>query len=66
MVLVLESLGRDHVVWDRAAAIDLVAPGREDVYAEFRLDDAVLAELRARTASGEKYLRWFEVEVKTR
>jgi hypothetical protein len=65
MVLTMEALGRDYVVWDKAGAIDFVAPGREDVFAEFRLDDAVLDELRAATANGEKYLRWFETEVKT-
>lgn len=66
MVLILESLGSDYIVWDRAGAIDFVAPGREDVYAEFRLGDAVLDALRAATASGSKHLRWFEVEVKTK
>ncbi len=35
------------------------------MFAEFRLGDAVLDEIRAATFSGEKYLRWFEVEVKT-
>jgi acyl-coenzyme A thioesterase PaaI-like protein len=65
MIMVMESLGRDYIVWDKAGAIDFVAPGREDVFAEFLLDDAILDELRAATAGGEKYLRWFEVDVKT-
>ena len=65
MIMVLENLGRDHVVWDKAGAIEFVAPGRADVFAEFRLDDGVLDEIRAATAQGEKYLRWFETEVKT-
>ena len=65
MILVMHCLGRDYIVWDKAGTIDFVAPGREDVYAEFRVDDAVLDELRAATASGEKYLRWFDVDVKT-
>lgn len=65
MVLIMGSLGNDYIVWDKAGAIDFVAPGREDVYAEFRLDDAVLDEIRAATATGEKHLRWFEVDVKT-
>jgi len=63
MLLVMESLGRDYVVWDRAGEIDFVAPGRGDVVAEFRLDEAVLDELRAATAEGDKHLRWFETEV---
>lgn len=65
MIMVMEALGRDYIVWDKAGAIDFVAPGKEDVIGEFRLDDTVLDEIRAATASGEKYLRWFEVEIKT-
>jgi len=65
MILVMECLGRDYVVWDKAASIEFVAPGREDVFAEFRVEDSMLDELRAATATGEKYLRWFDVDVKT-
>lgn len=65
MILVMECLGRDYVVWDQAGSIEFAAPGREDVYAEFSVEDHVLDELRAATAAGAKCLRWFEVEVKT-
>ncbi|MBL8298622.1 MAG: DUF4442 domain-containing protein [Rhodanobacteraceae bacterium] len=65
MILVMECLGRDYVVWDQSATIDFVAAGREDVYAEFVVEDQALDELRAATANGEKYLRWFDTEVKT-
>jgi len=65
MILVMQCLGRDYVVWDKAGEIEFVAPGREDVYAEFRVEDSVLDEIRAATAEGGKYLRWFDTEVKT-
>jgi acyl-coenzyme A thioesterase PaaI-like protein len=65
MILVMECLGRDYIVWDQAGEISFIAPGREDVYAEFKVDEAVLDELRAATANGEKHLRWFETEVRT-
>jgi len=65
MIMVMEALRHEYIVWDKAGAIEFVAPGREDVFAEFRLDDAVLDELRAATANGEKYLRWFEVDIRT-
>ena len=65
MILVLECLGRDYVVWDKAGSIDFVAPGREEVYAEFLVEEAMLDELRAATANGEKALRWFDTEVRT-
>jgi acyl-coenzyme A thioesterase PaaI-like protein len=66
MIMVMESLGKDYVVWDKAAEIEFVAPGKEDVFAEFRLDDAVLDELRRDAADNRKVLRWFEVEIKTK
>lgn len=65
MIMTMESLGREYIVWDKAGAIEFVAPGREDVFAEFRLTEDVLDEIRAATANGEKYLRWFETDVKT-
>jgi len=65
MVLVKECLGRDYLVWDQAAQIDFLKPGRDDVFAEFVVTDAVLDTIRAETATGDKHLRWFEVEVKT-
>jgi hypothetical protein len=49
MVLVKESLGHDYLVWDQAGEITFVKPGRESVYAEFRVDEPTLAELRAAT-----------------
>src|SRR5690349_19095221 len=50
MIMVLECLGRDYIVWDKAGEIEFVAPGREDVFAEFVVTEALLDELRAATA----------------
>jgi acyl-coenzyme A thioesterase PaaI-like protein len=65
MLLVMHQLGREYYVWDKAGAIDFVAPGREDVYAHFKLEPAVVDELRAAAAGGEKVLRWFETDIRT-
>jgi len=65
MILTLEALRHEYIVWDKSGEIEFVAPGRADVIAEIRLDDAYLEELRAATASGEKYLRWCETQIKT-
>jgi acyl-coenzyme A thioesterase PaaI-like protein len=63
MIMAMRNLGSDYVVWDRAAEIEFIAPGRGTVTAEFRLNDADLDEMRARTADGAKYLPWFSVDV---
>jgi len=65
MVMTLHVLGRAYLVWDRAAQIEFVKAVREDVFAEFHLDDAVLAEMRAAAADGERHLRWFDIDVTT-
>ncbi|MGN6741079.1 DUF4442 domain-containing protein [Dyella sp.] len=65
MLLAMHQLGSDYLVWDKAGAIDFVAPGREDVYAHFKLEPSVVDELRQAAAGGGKVLRWFETEVAT-
>ncbi|MCM2335535.1 MAG: DUF4442 domain-containing protein [Pseudomonas sp.] len=63
MLLVLQALGRDYIVWDKAGSIDFVKPGRGTVHARFDLDDATLDAIRAATAGGDKHLRWFDTDV---
>ncbi len=65
MIMVMENLGRDYRVWDQAAEIQFVSAVREDVYAEFLLEPAVIDALREAAAPGDKVLHWFEVEVRT-
>jgi acyl-coenzyme A thioesterase PaaI-like protein len=63
MLLLLRRLGPDYRVWDRQAAIEFVSPGRGTVRAQFRLDDATLAEVIEKTAGGDKYLPEFTINV---
>lgn len=63
MLLTLQALGRDYIVWDQAGSIEFVKPGRGTVHARFDLATSVLDELRHATAGGAKALRWFETDV---
>ncbi|GAA2743778.1 MULTISPECIES: DUF4442 domain-containing protein [Kitasatospora] len=63
MLLVMQNLGPDYLVWDSAGEIDFVSPGRGDVFADFRLTDDRLEEIRELTAEGKKALVWFHTEV---
>jgi acyl-coenzyme A thioesterase PaaI-like protein len=65
MVMVLKNLGKDYIVWDKRSEIEYVSPGKTTVYAEFNLADADLAEIKQEVALSGKYLRWFEVEIKS-
>lgn len=64
MLLLMPLLGGDYVVWDKAAHIDFVSPGKGPVFAEFTITDALLAEIRERTTGGEKFLPDLLVEVR--
>ena len=63
MLLLMISLGRDYIVWDASAEIDFIKPGRGIVSAHFLVTDAMLAEIRDKTANGEKFLPTYEVHI---
>ena len=64
MLLLIEQLGRDYIVWDKAASIDFIAPGKGPVFAEFHVDDALLDDIRQQTATGKKCLPRVQVDIR--
>ena len=48
MVMLMENLGKDYIVWDKAANIDFIAPGRGTVKAHFRLSKEEIETLYVR------------------
>lgn len=64
MLMLMHNLGRDYYVWDKRGTIEYIAPGRGEVRASFYIDDAILEEIRERTASGEKYLPEFHIDIR--
>jgi hypothetical protein len=64
MLMLIENLGRDYVVWDKAASIRFRRPGRGAVFANFRLSDEEIQEIKDAVGREEKVDRTFAVEVK--
>lgn len=64
MLMILACLGDDYIVWDKSADIDFVKPGRGKVSAEFLITDALINDIIAHTANGEKYLPELPVFIK--
>ena len=62
-LMVLHNLSDDYVVWDKAASIDFIAPGRGTLRAEFALTESDLDAIRRMTAGGDKHLHMFQVDV---
>jgi hypothetical protein len=64
MLMLMENLGRDYIVWDKAASIRFRKPGKGTVRAEFRLTEQQLEEIRGKLAGQEKYEPVFLIEVR--
>jgi hypothetical protein len=64
MVMFIEILGRDFIVWDKSAAIRFRRPGRGTVFAKFRITEEQIAEIREALKTEEKIDREFGVDVK--
>lgn len=64
MLMLMNALGRDYVVWDQAAKIDFVSPGRGTVRACFRLTPGDIARVRNEAESGAPLRPVFTVEVR--
>lgn len=63
MVMFIKTLGRDYIIWDKAADIRFRKPGREDLYATFSITDADLQEIQACLQQQEKLDRVYQVEL---
>ncbi|GEM_PF-50218 len=63
MLMLIRNLGRDYVVWDMAARIQYLKPGRGKVRAVFSLDAERLDDIRGKAESGQKLTEIFLVDV---
>jgi len=64
MIMLIENLGKDYVVWDKAASVRFLKPGRGTVYASFRIADEQIEEIKQALKSAEKIERTFRVDVR--
>lgn len=63
MLLLLHKLGTDHVVWDKAANIDFISPGRSRVTAHIELPNAEVELIRELAANNQPVLRTYPVDI---
>jgi len=64
MLMLIENLGRDYIVWDKSATIRFKKPGKGVVSAAFRLSDEQVEEIREALKTEHKIDRVFTVEIK--
>lgn len=64
MLMLMKLLGKDYVVWDKAAHIDFIKPGTGTVRATMLITDEQLEEVIEQTSSGHKFLPRFIAEIR--
>jgi len=63
MLILIEHLGRDYIVWDKAATIRFRRPGKGPVRATFHIPEERVAEIRAAADRDGKVEPMFRVDV---
>lgn len=60
-IMLIHRLGEEHEVWVKGASVRFLRPGRGDLWAHFRLDDAEVEAVRALAAAAGEAERTYEV-----
>lgn len=63
MLMLMENLGRDYIVWDKAASIQFLKPGRGRVHCQFRLHPSEVANIKQAADTNHKTEPEFHLEI---
>lgn len=63
MLMLMEKLGPDYIVWDKAATINFKKPGKGKVFATFQLTDEQVNQIKTDVIEKNKVYPEFVVNV---
>jgi len=66
MLMLIKTLGKDFIVWDKAATIRFKRPGKETLYADFLLTQEELDEIELILQTKKSVDRTYNVELKNK
>src|SRR5215207_5756541 len=64
MLMLIRILGKDYIVWDKAAKIRFRKPGKETLYVDFLLSAAEIDEIKKLAETERSVDRIYELELK--
>ncbi|MCL1061963.1 DUF4442 domain-containing protein [Shewanella benthica] len=64
MLLLMQLLGRDYFIWDKAADIEFLKATKKKVTCVISISDNDLEEIKQGTQGGDKYFPTFTLEIK--
>lgn len=63
MLILIEKLGKDYIVWDKAASIRFIKPGKGTVYARFHISEDKILDLKKQVDLNGKIEPIFNVDI---
>lgn len=63
MAILMTKLGKDYIVWDKAASIQFLKPGRSNVKAHFSIPQAEIDRVKAAADSQPKVEPEYDVDI---
>src|SRR5260370_24799517 len=63
MMMVMEVLGRDFVVWDKGAEIKFIRPGVSTLYVEFKLKPELVNDVKAKAIQNGSHVFNIPVQI---
>jgi len=63
MLILMHHLGSKYIVWDKAAEINFLSPGRSTVYADIRVDLAEIEQIRELAENYAPVLRTYHLNI---
>lgn len=64
MLLLIQLLGRDYLVWDKSANIEFIKASKKKVTSVIKISDNEIEEIIRHTENGEKYFSRFFIEIR--
>ncbi|MCB9062717.1 MAG: DUF4442 domain-containing protein [Halobacteriovoraceae bacterium] len=61
MLILIERLGEEYIVWDKKAEIEFLHPGKSKVFAHFHVSPEAIQEIHNACEDGKKHEPIFEV-----
>lgn len=64
MIMLIKNLGSDYIVWDKSAAIRFKKPGKDTLYADFKITQDELDEIKEILKNQKSVDRIYNIELK--
>ncbi len=63
MIMLMNTLGRDYIIWDKSAEIEFISPGRGTVHCRIDINSDRVESIREQADSSEKIYPEFELMI---